>query len=275
VIWAGEAAGADVVRSALSGHCEVRAVDPVVPRADLEHPGPTRQALLALWRERVESLVPGADAVARWTDDHVLPRRRAEDLALGYLAAARGQPAWLARTAADGAWLSCAASADPRNVVTARGACDANAARLIRPWAMGSDPTALRAESTDALRAAAAAMPASTRPATTRAAGLLIATGDLTQLGAEDALRALVDGLEPIGALQLALDELEGFAALGGLAEVAPELAGPVLAHDLTRSLGGLVAPGWGVRAGGAAFRFRTEAGENGRGLEAVEIAAE
>src|SRR5262249_4462581 len=74
------------------------------------------------------------------------------------------------------------------------------------------------------LGAAASKLPSTARPSSHRQNALLIAAGDVALLSAEDALRAVVDSLEPSGAVQLVVDELEGLAAVGGLVDAAPAL---------------------------------------------------
>jgi hypothetical protein len=258
VVWAGPTAGAEVARRALGERVDFRIVDPIQPAADVERLGPTRDAATQIWRDRVERRLPGADTVARWAG-RLLPRRRAEELALGFLARQADMPVWLARCDADGATV-LRAEPGSQQVVGGR----ASAAPRPRPWVLAESAAAAgerRERFVELLRAATATMPAEMRPSAWRGAGLVIATGDLTLLGADNMVRALVDGLEPAGAVQVCVDELEGLAAIGGLAEVAPALASAALADDLLRPLGALVAPAWRARAGRTAFRLKIERG--------------
>ncbi len=271
VVWAGEAAGAEAAKAALNGRADVRVAAPLVPRNDLEQLEPARDELVAVWRERLERVLPGAETVARWSADGAMPRRRAEELAVGYLASARHAPIWLARPTAEGADLLQATPGCPRDVRAAR-CVGGPLPRRARPWSLTGDDRRLSA--TQALRRAAAGLAAHRRPSANRGPAVVIGSGDLATMRAEDALRALVDALEPRGTVQLALDELEGLSALGGVAHLAPELAAGVLAEELLRPLGALVAPGWRARAGRVAFRFRSAAA-GAPAHEPVEIGAE
>ena len=262
LLWAGEAAGVSVARAVLAPRFDFRVVDPVRPNPAVEHVAPLRGAIVALWRERLDESLPGAGAIAKWTATPVQPWRRGEEIALTYLAGARNTPVWLARLVGGQVELLQAEPGRPDapGLVAAARADVAHPGRLLRPWSVPTTVSAARElaqAATDALRAAAAMLPREARPSVSRRAGLLVAGGDLALLGAEDLARVLADGLEPTGLMQMTVDEADGIAALGGLATVAPDAAGPVLAGELLRPLGALVAPGWRTRSGGVAFRFQ------------------
>lgn len=254
LVWAGHAAGAEVARAVLGERIDLRVVDPIRPRPDLERLGPARDAVTEVWRERLEALVPGAETVARWTSSRVVPRRRADELALAYLARTRQVPAFLIRCTVaeatilranpDGRIAAARARGEPPDAAdsSARSASPSS----LRPCLLATHDTCTRrAAYTALLCAAAAQLEPYERPSAVKSSAILIGAGGLTLLGVEDATRTLIDALEPTGAIQLYLDELEGLAALGALAEEAPALAAGALADDLLRPLGAVVAPGW------------------------------
>ena len=177
---------------------------------------------------------------------------------------------WLARVGPGATSLRHASPVAPADVVGASRALSAVSGRWLRPWTLAEDGPAARLVATTALAATANALPATSRPGAARGRGLVIGAGDLAFLGAEDMVRAIVDGLEPRGAVQVAVDELDGLAALGGLAPLAPALAADVLNDDLLRPMAALVAPGWRAREGRAVFRFHATA--DGKAHEPVDI---
>ncbi|HEY3082557.1 MAG TPA: hypothetical protein VGM69_21935 [Chloroflexota bacterium] len=262
LLWTGEAAGVSVARAVLAPRFDFRVVDPVRPSAATEHVAPLRDAIVALWRARLDDSLPGAGAIAKWTPTPVQPWRRGEEIALTHLAETRKGPVWLARLVGPELQLLYAEpgqSDAPCVVATAR-ADVAHPERQVRPWGVPTTAAAaheLRQAATDALRGATTALPRDARPSFGRRPGLLVAGGDLALLSAADLAHALADGLEPTGLVQIAVDEADGLAALGGLAAAAPAAAGPVLRCDLLRPLGALVAPGWRTGSGGVAFRFQ------------------
>jgi hypothetical protein len=280
LLWAGETAGVAVARAVLQPRFNLTIVGPVRRGTESEELGPLREAVADLWRERLDAALPGAGTVGKWAPGAPCAWRRGEEIALGYLATSRGGPVWLARLVGEELSLLHAepASGDvPPRVVGARAELGL-LARSLRPWSVPGTPSAandLAAAVIEALRAAAAQLPADARPSLAGAAGLLIAGGDLALLPVETLVHALIDGLEPSGLLQLAVDEPDALAALGALAAVAPAAAAPVLTGELLRPLGALVAPGWRGRAGGLSFRFEARGASDGGSLAGDGILAD
>jgi hypothetical protein len=279
LLWAGEAAGVAVARAVLQPRFDLKVVGPV-RRGESEELGPLREAVAGLWRERLDAAIPGAGVVGKWVPGAPCAWRRGEEIALGFLATSRGGPVWLARLVGEELSLLHAepASGDvPPRVVGARAELGL-LARSLRPWGVPATPAAaneLAAAVVEALRAATAQLPADARPSLAGTAGLLIAGGDLALLPVETLVHALIDGLEPSGLLQLAVDEPDALAALGALAAVAPAAAAPVLIGDLLRPLGALVAPDWRGRAGGLSFRFEARGASDGSPIAADGVMAD
>jgi uncharacterized protein (TIGR01319 family) len=85
MIYAGNAELRQQVAEIVGGDIEMRAVDNVRPKMELENPGPLQAEVEELYRQRKMERVPGYGTLANWSDVPVLPAAKAFAHSIQYL----------------------------------------------------------------------------------------------------------------------------------------------------------------------------------------------
>lgn len=90
IVYAGNADLRSEVADIVGAEAELRAIDNVRPRLDLENPGPLQAELEELYRQRKMGRLPGFGTLASWSRVPVLPAAKAFAYTIQYLASLDG-----------------------------------------------------------------------------------------------------------------------------------------------------------------------------------------
>ncbi len=269
VIFAGNAAARQAITGLVAGQVDLRVVENVTPTLDRENLIPAAQELEALYRQRNMSQLPGYRSLAMWSMTSVLPSAPALGLVLRFLAR---QYSWRVLGVDVGGSNTILDLADgdtwQQTVQTGLGIGDGCEAILKIAGVSGVTRWLPFDIGDDEVRAYVAKRQASpwTIPATAQETWLdqalarealrslgglpwradLIVAGGGTLAHARSpgqTVLALLDGREPVGISQLAVDNALMLPSLGAVAGLQPQAAGEVAINDALSRLGTAICP--------------------------------
>jgi hypothetical protein len=282
VVFAGNVAARASVTELLAGETDLRVVDNVAPRPGVMSPEPTARELGTLYRERKLKQLAGYHGLISWSVSDVLPSADCFWLTLRFLAqeyrsrllgvdvgsantvlgVAYGDTLERTIRTRMGTGSGCRgllASVGSQRV--ARWLKDALTEEEILAFAQAREDQPFVISASDrqiALEAAFAreAMRAVTGP---RQVDMVLGSGGslARSLTMDQAALALLDGVQPVGVVELALDPGQLAAVIGAVASRQPDAAAQVVLGDSLVHLGLAVCPTGQARPGHVALRAR------------------
>jgi hypothetical protein len=285
VIFAGSRAARQVIIDILGTQVDLRVVDNLTPVPAVRNIGAAAAELEAVYRQRKISCLPGSSALAKWGAPALAPADSAFAQVLRFLA--RQHPLTVLGVDVGAGHVACALATSDSLEQTVRagigtgGAC-ANLLRAVgadaigrwlpfevqgtqvqdyvlnrqaRPWTV---PGTMRevwleqALAREALRCLQARC---------RRADLIVGSGGVLAHAwyPGQAALTLLDGLEPLGVVRLAVDSAHMLAALGAVARLQPQAAGEVVLADGLAHLGTAICPKGRAKEGRLALRVRVQ----------------
>ncbi len=283
LFFAGNSGALERVQAALGDTATLVALPNIQPAIGQSAPGPTRDALVGLVRQRGMPALAGLDTLRNWTKREIEPTAHAVELVTRYISLQYKREVLTADVGAAHTAISVAGGGGGMEHATAvRGdfglaqglsnllgtvgpdavrrwlPFEATAAeitdwalnRVLRPWTVAQTTRDLAIEQAfarEALRHTVSELRSSDRPSTT--ADLLIGTGGVLAHAPRvgQAAAILLDALEPtgegVGSLEIALDSTLMLPALGALAPVHPAAAAYLFDRDCLVLLGTCVVP--------------------------------
>lgn len=289
-IFAGNEEARGPVAEVLAGVVELEMVDNLLPRLGEESLADARELLESLVEEKIP-LIPEIDAVKRWSQSTIQPTAQALGWAIRYLAQEYGLKVLGVDIGGGGVGLfsagderySCALTSEvgfgygldgllaERGVgrilrwlpFDLEGAGDRILNKALRPGTIPQSEEDFLLEQAVARELMGWALE---RAGQRAPVDLIVGTGGLFSHLADPRQAALIllDGLQPRGICNLALDEFSLLPQLGALAMVEPLAAAQVLVRDALLKLGTVIAPMGAAKEGEVALRFQMFYAEGG-----------
>ncbi|MDQ2808105.1 MAG: glutamate mutase L [Chloroflexota bacterium] len=283
LFFAGNSDALERVQAALGDTATLVALPNIQPAIGQSAPGPTRDALLGLVRQRGLPALPGLDTLRNWTKREIEPTAHAIELVTRYISLQYKREVLTADVGAAHTTISVAGGTDSTHHATAvrgdfglaQGLSNLLAAvgpdavrrwlpfeasaeeindwalnRVLRPWTVAQSTRDLALEQAFAREALRHTLHELRDGAGSAATGdLLIGTGGVLAHAPRvgQAAAILLDALEPtgegVGSLEIALDSTLMLPALGALAPVHPAAAAYLFDRDCLLLLGTCVVP--------------------------------